>query len=99
MLGAVLDFLANHEADLVNAAFALDADDSAPRLFLDAVFVLETLAPSSLHADRFLPPTPIRVDERAPTRLRSSIKSSAAPTTSGPAKVVSQPSIARLLRN
>ncbi|NLR37860.1 DUF3572 domain-containing protein [Novosphingobium sp. ERW19] len=24
MLGAVLDFLANHEADLVNAAFALD---------------------------------------------------------------------------
>jgi hypothetical protein len=24
MLAAVLDFLANHEADLVNAAFALD---------------------------------------------------------------------------
>ena len=24
VLGAVLDFLANHEADLVNAAFALD---------------------------------------------------------------------------
>jgi len=24
VLGAVIDFLANHEADLVNAAFALD---------------------------------------------------------------------------
>ncbi|MCY1670822.1 DUF3572 domain-containing protein [Novosphingobium sp. SL115] len=29
ILGAVLDFLANHEADLVNAAFALDISPQA----------------------------------------------------------------------
>lgn len=29
VLGAVLDFLANHEADLVNAAFALDISPQA----------------------------------------------------------------------
>lgn len=29
VLGAVLDFLANHEADLVNAAFALDMSPEA----------------------------------------------------------------------
>lgn len=29
ILGAVLDFLANHEADLVNAAFALDISPAA----------------------------------------------------------------------
>nr|WP_221214722.1 DUF3572 domain-containing protein [Novosphingobium hassiacum] len=29
VLGAVLDFLSNHEADLVNAAFALDMSPAA----------------------------------------------------------------------
>ena len=29
ILGAVLDFLANHEADLVNASFALDISPEA----------------------------------------------------------------------
>jgi ATP-dependent helicase HepA len=32
-----------------------------PELYLEAVYLLESLAPSGLHVDRFLPPTPIRV--------------------------------------
>ena len=35
--------------------------DSAPTLLVESVFILECLAPSQLNADRFLPPTPIRV--------------------------------------
>ena len=35
--------------------------DSAPTLLMESVFILECLAPSELNADRFLPPTPIRV--------------------------------------
>jgi ATP-dependent helicase HepA len=33
----------------------------APPLLLEAVYVLETIAPAHLHVDRFLPPVPIRV--------------------------------------
>lgn len=33
----------------------------APAILIEAVFVLESVAPSRLHVDRFLPPTPIRV--------------------------------------
>ncbi len=35
--------------------------DEQPGLLLEAVFVLETIGGESLHVDRFLPPTPIRV--------------------------------------
>jgi len=45
-----------------NAAFALvDGGGDPPSLFLEAVFVLESVAPPHLHVDRFLPPTPIHV--------------------------------------
>lgn len=33
----------------------------APALMLEAVYVLETVAPAHLHVDRFLPPMPLRV--------------------------------------
>jgi ATP-dependent helicase HepA len=33
----------------------------APALMLEAVYVLEVVAPAQLHVDRFLPPTPLRV--------------------------------------
>jgi ATP-dependent helicase HepA len=36
-------------------------DASAPGLLLEAVYVLECIAPPHLHIDRFLPPTPLRV--------------------------------------
>lgn len=35
--------------------------NSAPSLLIEFIFILECLAPSKLNADRFLPPTPIRV--------------------------------------
>ncbi len=44
-----------------NCSFGVWADESDKTLMLETVFVLETLAPARLHADRFLPPTPVRV--------------------------------------
>ena len=44
-----------------NCSFGVWADESDKTLLLETVFVLETLAPARLHADRFLPPTPVRV--------------------------------------
>ena len=34
--------------------------DAAP-IMIEAIFVLESVAPARLHVDRFLPPTPVRV--------------------------------------
>ncbi len=36
-------------------------DVPAPPLLIEAIYVLESVAPSHLHIDRFLPPTPIRI--------------------------------------
>ena len=41
--------------------FAHWKSDTTPTLLMESVFVLECLAPAKLNADRFLPPTPIRV--------------------------------------
>ena len=60
----VLDLLLSSEAG--NATFLID-DALPPRTaLLDAVFLLECVAPPGLAVDRFLPPTPIRatVDTR-----------------------------------
>lgn len=35
--------------------------DTVSALYLEAIFVLECVAPPALHVDRFLPPTPLRV--------------------------------------
>ncbi|MEI6891297.1 MAG: SNF2-related protein [Pontiella sp.] len=43
-----------------SCAIAVDPTQEAP-LTLQAVFVLETIAPPALNADRFLPPTPISI--------------------------------------
>ncbi len=48
-------------AEKGNSSFALWPDDRASGLYLEAIYVLEAIAPSHLHADRFLPPTPLRV--------------------------------------
>ena len=44
-----------------NCGFARWPDKDVSALYLEAVYVLECVAPPALHADRFLPPTPIRV--------------------------------------
>ncbi|MDA9962430.1 RNA polymerase-associated protein RapA [Opitutales bacterium] len=44
-----------------NCSFSVWEDDKEEQsLLLEAIFVLEALAPKQLHADRFLPPTPLR---------------------------------------
>ena len=57
-----------------NCSFALWADPKVTGLYLETVHLLECIAPSALHVDRFLPPTPIRVviDQRG-TDVTSSL--------------------------
>lgn len=54
-----LDMLLGSEKG--NCAFARWPDAAGSALYLEVVYVLECLAPQAVHADRFLPPTPIRV--------------------------------------
>lgn len=58
-----------------NGSFALTDTDGPPGLWLEAVFVLESVAPPRLHVDRFLPPTPVRVvvDQRLTDRTGVSV--------------------------
>jgi ATP-dependent helicase HepA len=42
-----------------NSSFGYWAEAKTPGLFLEAVYVLESVAPPQLHVDRFLPPTPL----------------------------------------
>jgi ATP-dependent helicase HepA len=59
LLGDAMEgLLASHTG---NSAFAMLDDEAKPRLWLEALFVLEPVAPPRLHADRFLAPTPVRV--------------------------------------
>ena len=44
-----------------NSSFALWPDSRIRAVCLEAVYLLECVAPPHLHLDRFLPPTPIRV--------------------------------------
>jgi|CXWL01.1.fsa_nt_gi ATP-dependent helicase HepA len=44
-----------------NSSFAWWPDTRVAALYLEAVYVLECVAPSHLHIDRFLPPIPIRI--------------------------------------
>ncbi len=60
-------------SDRGRAGFEVADRDGAPRLVLEADFLLECLAPARLHADRFLPPLPIVVavdSETAPCAPR-----------------------------
>jgi len=57
-LGA-LDHLLDSEAG--NASFAHWQAGQGKAILLECAFVLEVLAPTRLHLDRFLPPTPIRI--------------------------------------
>ncbi len=54
-----LDMLLGSERG--NCAFARWPDPGASALYLEAMYLLECLAPAVLHADRFLPPTPLRI--------------------------------------
>jgi len=44
-----------------NSAFAIWNHEAGQSVFVEAIYVLEPVAPPALHADRFLPPTPLRI--------------------------------------
>ena len=44
-----------------NSSFGLWPDAKNPGIYLEAIYLLESIAPPQLHVDRFLPPTPLRV--------------------------------------
>ncbi len=44
-----------------NSVFAMWSGGSEQGMYLETIYVLEPVAPPSLHADRFLPPTPLRI--------------------------------------
>jgi ATP-dependent helicase HepA len=59
MIQGALDLLLSAETG--NAAFLVDPELPPRSALLEAIFVLECIAPATLHVDRFLPPLPIRV--------------------------------------
>jgi len=59
LMSGALDLVLGSEKG--NSSFARWPDTEASALYLEAIYVLETVAPPHLHADRFLPPTPLRV--------------------------------------
>jgi ATP-dependent helicase HepA len=48
-------------ADHGRSSFAVWIDDRAKEVLLEAIYVIECVAPGHLNTDRFLPPTPLRI--------------------------------------
>ena len=59
LVTGALDLLLGSEQG--NSSFARWPDQKTRGIYLEAVYLLECIAPPPLHADRFLPPTPLRV--------------------------------------
>lgn len=59
MVVGLIDILLASEQG--NASMGLIQDDEEKMILLDAVYVLESVAPKNLHAERFMPPTMVRV--------------------------------------
>ena len=59
MVTGVLEFILGSEKG--NCTAAIWSDSEKQEILLEAVYLLECVAPKSLYVDRFLPPTPIRV--------------------------------------
>ena len=82
ILTSLLDMLLGSEQG--NSAFALWPEAPSGGVMVEAVYVLETLAPPALQIARFLPPTPIRIllnhkrkeftEEISPEILRQQLK-------------------------
>jgi ATP-dependent helicase HepA len=59
LVTGALDLLLGSEKG--NSSFAQWPDPRNTGIYLEAIYVLECIAPPRLHVDRFLPPTPLRV--------------------------------------
>ncbi len=59
LISGALDLVLGSETG--NCAFATWPDPQGNGLLLEAIYLLECIAPAHLHLDRFLPPTPLRI--------------------------------------
>lgn len=59
LVTGALDLLLGSEKG--NSSFAHWPDATVAGLYVEAIYLLECVAPPQLHVDRFLPPTPLRV--------------------------------------
>ena len=61
MVRGAIDLMLSSEKG--NSCIVVWEDDSidAPPILIEAIYVLESVAPPRLHVDRFLPPTPVRI--------------------------------------
>ena len=59
LVTGALDLLLGAEQG--NSSFAKWPDARTPGLYVETIFLLECIAPPTLHVDRFLPPIPLRV--------------------------------------
>lgn len=61
MVRGSIDLMLSSEQGNSSMVIWTDPKVDAPPILIEAIYVLESVAPSRLHVDRFLPPTPVRV--------------------------------------
>jgi ATP-dependent helicase HepA len=61
MVRGSIDLMLSSEKGNSSIVVWKDSKVDAPPILIEAIFVLESVAPPRLHVDRFLPPTPVRV--------------------------------------
>ena len=61
MVRGSIDLMLSSEKGNSSIVVWKDAKPDTPPIMIEAIYVLESVAPSRLHVDRFLPPTPVRV--------------------------------------
>ncbi|MEN8830728.1 MAG: RNA polymerase-binding ATPase, partial [Lentimonas sp.] len=61
MVRGSIDLMLSSEKGNSSIVVWKDATIDSPPVLIEAIYVLESVAPSRLHVDRFLPPTPVRV--------------------------------------
>lgn len=61
MVRGSIDLMLSSEKGNSSIVVWKDAKPDTPPILIEAIYVLESVAPPRLHVDRFLPPTPVRV--------------------------------------
>ena len=61
MVRGAMDLMVGGEFGNAGIVRFKEHDAEVPVLFIECIFILESVAPMNLHVDRFLPPLPIRV--------------------------------------
>jgi ATP-dependent helicase HepA len=61
MVRGAIDLCLSSEKGNSSIVVWKESSIDAPAILIEAIYVLESVAPPRLHVDRFLPPTPVRV--------------------------------------